>query len=96
MFLFVKNDSSREIKPKYCIYRKHSFFARGKRRVHTKDLIKEVGAPNPPSTSENIMQVLTIPHDVEPSILNCSIIKAEHRLRVRSYTERIKNNGYTY
>ncbi|XP_037536405.1 arrestin domain-containing protein 3 [Nematolebias whitei] len=82
VLLFVKNDSSREIKPKYCIYRKHSFFARGKRRIHTKDLIKEVGAPNPPSTSENVTQILTIPHDVEPSILNCSIIKVEHRLRV--------------
>uniref|UniRef100_A0A3Q3AFR7 Si:ch211-130m23.2 n=1 Tax=Kryptolebias marmoratus TaxID=37003 RepID=A0A3Q3AFR7_KRYMA len=82
VLLFVKNDSSREIKPKYCVYRKHSFFARGKRRVHTKDLIKEVGAPVPPSASENITQVLPVPPDMEPSILNCSNIKAEHRLRV--------------
>ncbi|XP_014848333.1 PREDICTED: arrestin domain-containing protein 3-like [Poecilia mexicana] len=79
---FIKNDSSREIKPKYCIYRKHSFFARGRRRVHTKDLIKEVGRPIPPKASENVTQVIAIPQDVEPSILNCSIIKAEHRLRV--------------
>uniref|UniRef100_A0A3Q2SYX3 Arrestin domain-containing protein 4 n=1 Tax=Fundulus heteroclitus TaxID=8078 RepID=A0A3Q2SYX3_FUNHE len=79
---FIKNDSSREIKPKYCIYRKHSFFARGKRRVHTKDLIKDVGTPIPPSASENVTKVIPIPQDAEPSILNCSIIKAEHRLRV--------------
>ncbi|XP_014848332.1 PREDICTED: arrestin domain-containing protein 3-like [Poecilia mexicana] len=79
---FIKNDSSREIKPKYCIYRKHSFFARGRRRVHTKDLIKEVGRPIPPKASENVTQVIAIPQDVEPSILNCSIIKVEHRLRV--------------
>ncbi|XP_041855704.1 arrestin domain-containing protein 3-like isoform X1 [Melanotaenia boesemani] len=78
----IKNDSSREIKPKYCIYRKHSFFARGKRRVHTKDLLKEVGAPIPPSVSEKVTQLITIPHDVEPSILSCNIIKAEYRLRV--------------
>ncbi|XP_041855705.1 arrestin domain-containing protein 3-like isoform X2 [Melanotaenia boesemani] len=77
----IKNDSSREIKPKYCIYRKHSFFARGKRRVHTKDLLKEVGAPIPPSVSEKVTQLITIPHDVEPSILSCNIIKAEYRLR---------------
>ncbi|XP_042371086.1 arrestin domain-containing protein 3-like, partial [Plectropomus leopardus] len=77
----VHNNSSREIKPKYCVYRKHSFFARGKRRVCTKDLFKEVGEPIPPSTKVNVTQVLPIPHDVEPSIPNCSIIKAEYRLR---------------
>ncbi|MEQ2269789.1 hypothetical protein XENORESO_009780 [Xenotaenia resolanae] len=79
---YIKNDSSREIKPKYCIYRKHSFFAKRKRRVHTMDLLKEVGKPIPPSASENVAQVIAIPQDAEPSILNCNIIKAEHRLRV--------------
>lgn len=79
----IQNSSSREIKPKYCIYRKHSFFAEGKRRVHTKDLLKEVGEPIPPSSNQNVMRVINIPHDAEPSILNCSIIKVEYRLRVR-------------
>lgn len=79
----IQNNSSREIKPKYCLYRKHSFFAEGKRRVHTKDLLKEVGNPIPPSASEKVTRVITIPQDIEPSIFNCSIIKAEHRLRVR-------------
>uniref|UniRef100_A0A3P8NQS8 Arrestin C-terminal-like domain-containing protein n=1 Tax=Astatotilapia calliptera TaxID=8154 RepID=A0A3P8NQS8_ASTCA len=82
---FIKNSSSREIKPKYCLYRKHSFFARGKRRVHTKDLLKEVGDAIPPSAEEAVTRVITIPRDVEPSILNCNIIKAEHRLRVRLF-----------
>ncbi|XP_039875485.1 arrestin domain-containing protein 2-like isoform X2 [Simochromis diagramma] len=79
---FIKNSSSREIKPKYCLYRKHSFFARRKRRVHTKDLLKEVGDTIPPSAEETVTRVITIPRDMEPSILNCNIIKAEHRLRV--------------
>ncbi|XP_047448625.1 arrestin domain-containing protein 3-like [Mugil cephalus] len=78
----IQNNSSREIKPKYCIYRKHSFFAQGKRRVNTEDLLKEVGDPIPPSSKENVTRVITIPRDVEPSIHNCSIIKVEHRLRV--------------
>ncbi|XP_049434207.1 arrestin domain-containing protein 3-like isoform X3 [Epinephelus fuscoguttatus] len=78
----VQNNSSREIKPKYCVYRKHSFFANGKRRLSTKDLFKEVGEPIPPSTSVNVTQVLPIPHDLEPTILNCSNIKVEYRLRV--------------
>ncbi|RVE68330.1 hypothetical protein OJAV_G00090590 [Oryzias javanicus] len=78
----IQNNSSREIKPKYCIYRKHSFFAKGKRRVHTKDLIKEVGAPIPENTSDTVKQDIIVPHDAVPSILNCNIIKAEYRLRV--------------
>lgn len=78
----IENNSTREIRPKYCVYTKHSFFARGKRRLHTKDLIKEVGAPIPPSSSQKVTQLITIPHDMEPSIHNCEILKVEHRLRV--------------
>ncbi len=84
----IQNNSSREVKPKYCVYRKHSFFAKGKRRVDTKDLLKEVGEPIPPSANEMVTRVITIPHDLEPSILNCSIIKVEHRLRVSTYKTR--------
>lgn len=79
----IENNSSREIKPKYCLYRKHSFFAEGRRRVHTKDLLKEVGNPIPPGAREKVTRIITIPHDTEPSISTCGIIKAEHRLRVR-------------
>uniref|UniRef100_A0A3B4UWM9 Arrestin domain-containing protein 3-like n=1 Tax=Seriola dumerili TaxID=41447 RepID=A0A3B4UWM9_SERDU len=78
----IQNNSSREIKPKYCVYKKHSFFARGKRRLHTIDLLKEVGEPIPPSANTKVTRVITIPHDMEPSILNCNIIKVEYRLRV--------------
>ncbi|XP_068995207.1 arrestin domain-containing protein 3-like [Embiotoca jacksoni] len=78
----IQNNSSRKIKPKYCVYRKHSFFANGKRQVHTKDLFKEVGEPIPSSTEKKVTRVITIPHDVEPSIFNCKIIQAEYRLRV--------------
>ncbi|KAG7242427.1 hypothetical protein INR49_022936 [Caranx melampygus] len=78
----IQNNSSREIKPKYCLYRKHSFFARGKRRLHTTDFLKEVGEPIPPSTNTMVTRVINIPHDVEPTIYNCNIIKVEYRLRV--------------
>ncbi|KAM3867557.1 arrestin domain-containing protein 3 [Diretmus argenteus] len=78
----IQNNSSREIKPKYCIYRKHSFFANGKRRLHTKDLLKEVGEPIPPKTNQTVSRVITIPPDMATSILNCSILKAEYRIRV--------------
>ncbi|XP_061672455.1 arrestin domain-containing protein 3-like [Syngnathoides biaculeatus] len=77
----IQNNSNRAIKPKYCIYRKHSFFAKGKRRLDTKDLWKEVGEPIPPSTNVPVQRVIEIPPDLEPSILNCKILKAEYRLR---------------
>ncbi|KAF1389045.1 hypothetical protein PFLUV_G00069370 [Perca fluviatilis] len=54
----IQNNSSRQIKPKYCVYKKHSFFARGKRRVRTWDLFKEVGEPIAPFTKENVTRVL--------------------------------------
>ncbi|XP_029367434.1 arrestin domain-containing protein 3-like [Echeneis naucrates] len=78
----IHNNSSREIKPKFCLYRKDSFFARGKRKLHTHDVLKEVGEPIQPSTKEIVTRVITIPHDVDPSILNCTILKTEYRLRV--------------
>ncbi|XP_033828381.1 arrestin domain-containing protein 3-like [Periophthalmus magnuspinnatus] len=78
----IQNNSTRDIKPKFCVYSKHSFFANGKRRLHTKDLVKEVGAPIPPSSRQKVTQLINIPPDMEPSIHNCDIIKVEHRLRV--------------
>lgn len=92
----IENKSSREIKPKYCVYRKHSFFAEGRRKVDTKDLIKEVGEPIPPSTNENVTKIINIPHDMEPSIHNCSIIKAEHRLRVSYWQSDWQNKKWKY
>ncbi|XP_071755888.2 arrestin domain-containing protein 3-like [Centroberyx gerrardi] len=78
----IQNRSSREIKPKYCIYSKQSFFARGKRRVNTKDILKEAGEPIPPSASQTVTRIITIPPAACVSIVNCNIIKAEYRLRV--------------
>ncbi|CAN9513318.1 unnamed protein product [Ophioblennius macclurei] len=79
---FIENKSGRAIKPKYCVYRKHSFFACEKRKLDTRDLFKEVGEPIPPSTSTNVTRIINIPLDLEPSIHNCSNIKVEYRLRV--------------
>lgn len=78
----IHNKSSRDVRPKYCLYRKHSFFAKGKRKVETKDLLKEVGEAIPPSAGQTVSKMLTIPPTACTSILNCNIIKVEYRLRV--------------
>lgn len=78
----IQNKSSREIRPKYCIYRKYSFFAKKKRKVETKSILKEVGDAIPPSSFQTVTRFLSIPPTSEVSILNCSIIKVEYRLKV--------------
>ncbi|XP_030647694.1 arrestin domain-containing protein 3-like [Chanos chanos] len=78
----VHNNSSRAVKLKYSFYVKHSFFARGRRRVHTHEILKEQGEPIEPSTQRNVTRVLNIPPDIMTSILNCRILKVEYRLRV--------------
>uniref|UniRef100_A0A4W6G826 Arrestin C-terminal-like domain-containing protein n=1 Tax=Lates calcarifer TaxID=8187 RepID=A0A4W6G826_LATCA len=77
----IQNKSSRDIKPKYCLYRKYSYFAKGKRKVETKDILKEVGEVIPPSADQTVTRIITIPSTTCVSILNCNIIKAEYRLR---------------
>ncbi|XP_021460991.2 arrestin domain-containing protein 3 isoform X1 [Oncorhynchus mykiss] len=78
----IENSSSREIKPKYTLYQKDSFFARGKRRVSTKDILKELGEPIPPSGKLKVTKVLKIPQHIVPSIFTCSNIKCEYRLKI--------------
>ncbi|CAL9689644.1 unnamed protein product [Knipowitschia caucasica] len=54
VFATIQNNSSRDIRPKFCLYSKQSFFAR---RLLTKDLVKEVqqkvtqGSASPPTWS---------------------------------------------
>ncbi|XP_026067173.1 arrestin domain-containing protein 3-like isoform X2 [Carassius auratus] len=78
----VQNSSSRTIKPKFCLYEKHSFLARGKRKLHTRELIKDAGEPIDPNSKKTVTKVLSIPPSLAISILNCRILKVEYRLRV--------------
>lgn len=79
---YIQNKSSRDIKPKYCLYRKNSYFAKGKRRVETKDILKEVGETIPPLANQTVTRIITIPPTASASIPNCNIIRGEYRLRV--------------
>uniref|UniRef100_A0A665TLE1 Uncharacterized protein n=1 Tax=Echeneis naucrates TaxID=173247 RepID=A0A665TLE1_ECHNA len=78
---FIQNKLSRDIKPKYFLYKKISYFAE-KKRVETKDILKEVGEAIPPSSSQTVTRIITIPPTTCVSILNCNIIRTQYRLRV--------------
>ncbi|XP_035494897.2 arrestin domain-containing protein 3 [Scophthalmus maximus] len=79
----ITNRSSRGVKPKFILYEKRSFFAQGRRRVHTKEILKEKIEDVAKSESEeSVTKVIPIPKRLPPSILNCSIIKLEYRLKI--------------
>uniref|UniRef100_A0A3B4ZCS0 Arrestin domain-containing protein 3-like n=1 Tax=Stegastes partitus TaxID=144197 RepID=A0A3B4ZCS0_9TELE len=78
----IQNRSSREIKPKYHLYRKCSYFAKGKRKLEKEDILREVGEAVPPSAGQTVTRIITISPITPVSILNCKIIKVEYRLRV--------------
>ncbi|CAN9513317.1 unnamed protein product [Ophioblennius macclurei] len=78
----VQNKSSRDIRIKYSLYTKHSFFANSRRKLHTKEILKEVGELIPPSAGQTIKKIITIPADLGVSILNCDILRVEYRLKV--------------
>uniref|UniRef100_A0A673CM96 Arrestin C-terminal-like domain-containing protein n=1 Tax=Sphaeramia orbicularis TaxID=375764 RepID=A0A673CM96_9TELE len=82
----IQNKSSRDVTPKFCLYRKHSYFADKTRKVVTKTLLKEVGEAIPPSACQTVTRIITIPPDTDPSVLNCNILRAEHRLKVCIYS----------
>lgn len=78
----INNQSNRAVKPKFLLYEKRSFFAQGRRRVHTNNILKDKMKPIAPSCREVGTQVITIPPELPSSNLNCSIIKVEYRLKV--------------
>ncbi|XP_024909261.1 arrestin domain-containing protein 3-like [Cynoglossus semilaevis] len=78
----IQNKCSRAIRPKYCLYSKYSYFAKRKRKVQTKDILKEVGEDVPPSAGQTVTRIITIPPSMQVSVLNCNIIKVEYRLRI--------------
>lgn len=80
--LEITNRSSRSVKPKFTLYEKQSFFAQGQRKVHTRDILKEKAEAVESSKKETVTQVINLPLELPSSILNCSIIKLEYRLKV--------------
>ncbi|XP_031165162.1 arrestin domain-containing protein 3-like [Sander lucioperca] len=78
----VSNQSTRSAKPKFILYKKQSFFAQGRRRLHKEKIIKEMSEAVASSGKETVTKVISIPTELPPSILNCSIIKLEYKLRI--------------
>ncbi|XP_034548021.1 arrestin domain-containing protein 3-like [Notolabrus celidotus] len=78
----INNRSSRSVKPKFTLYEKRSFFAQGRRRVNTNEILKDKIEAIASSGKETVTKVIPVPRELPPSILNCSIIKLEYRLKI--------------
>lgn len=78
----IRNHSSRSVKPKIILYEKRSFFAQGQRKLCTKVIRKEKIETVASASNETLTKFVSIPTDLPSSILNCSIIKLEYRLKV--------------
>ena len=58
----IVNNSTHRVVPKFYVYQKQSFFARGRRRVVTKHILEEKGQlPLESSTRRTVTQKLAIP-----------------------------------
>ncbi|KAG7242428.1 hypothetical protein INR49_022937 [Caranx melampygus] len=79
----INNHSSRSVKPKFILYEKKSYFAQGNRKVCTNTILKGKTEAVAPSSRETVTKVISIPRELPPSILNCSIIKLEYRLKIQ-------------
>lgn len=78
----ISNRSTRSVKPKFVLYEKQSFFAQGRRKLWTNEILKEKIESVESSGKQTVTKVITIPEELPPSILSCSIIKLEYRLKV--------------
>lgn len=79
----INNASSRSVKPKFELYEKRSFFAMGQRKLETQTILKDkANVVEARSSKETVTKMITIPRELPPSILNCSILKVEYKLKV--------------
>uniref|UniRef100_A0A3Q1E9Q1 Arrestin domain-containing protein 3-like n=1 Tax=Acanthochromis polyacanthus TaxID=80966 RepID=A0A3Q1E9Q1_9TELE len=78
----IQNQSSSTVRLKYCLDKKCSYFAKGKRKVETEEILKVWGELLPLHANRTVTKIITVPPTTPASILNCSIIKVEYRLRV--------------
>ncbi|XP_071755718.1 arrestin domain-containing protein 3-like [Centroberyx gerrardi] len=78
----IVNNSPRPVTPKYYLYEKQCFYAMRKRKVYTKNILKEKGEPVPARAQQNVTKVLNIPELLPGTIFNCPILKLEYRVKV--------------
>ncbi|XP_034152228.1 arrestin domain-containing protein 3-like [Esox lucius] len=77
----IENRSSCVVKPKYTLYQKQSFFARGRMKESIKNILKDLGERIPPSKRQTVTKLIKIPQNISPSI-KCRNLHCEYKLKI--------------
>ena len=80
----IKNNSSKDMTPKFSLKQKVMFHAQGRSRHSEYVLCKAGGAVIEKESEKTVHCALDIPHDQTLSIKNCDIISVDYQLKVWS------------
>ncbi|XP_017269198.2 arrestin domain-containing protein 3 [Kryptolebias marmoratus] len=79
----VNNCSRRSVQPHFVLYEKKSFFGANRSKVETREILRaKAEAVDSCSGKKIVTKVIPIPKDLPPSILNCSLVKLEYKLKI--------------
>lgn len=78
----VNNSSSRDLKLKYSLEQKQSYFAQGHSKRSCRNIFKIVGDPIPSGVRQTVNTDLTLPDNLDMSITNCNIMKVDYVFKV--------------
>ncbi|XP_077378175.1 arrestin domain-containing protein 3-like [Festucalex cinctus] len=78
----VINSSNRVVTPKFFLCEKQLFVAQSEAIMHTNEILFGKGESVSARSSRTISNVLSIPPQLNPTFLNCSMIKLEYTLKV--------------
>ncbi|KAF4074426.1 hypothetical protein AMELA_G00239240 [Ameiurus melas] len=78
----IDNSSSRDLKLKYSLEQSQAFYAQGHSKYSSRTILKVVGDRVPSGSKQTVITNLTLPQNLELSVTNCKILKAEYIFKV--------------
>ncbi|XP_037536407.1 arrestin domain-containing protein 3 [Nematolebias whitei] len=79
----VNNCSRRSVQPNFALYEKKTFFGANRSKVETREILRaKAEAVDSCSGKKTVTKVITIPKELPPSILNCTLVKLEYKLKI--------------
>ncbi|KAF7200100.1 arrestin domain-containing protein 3 [Nothobranchius furzeri] len=79
----VNNLSKCSVRPRFILYEKRTFSGGGRNKVEMRPVLKAKGdSVESCSGKKTVTQVITLPSELPPSIINCSVVKLEYKLKI--------------